>query len=89
MLACTLPLSCFLLLCFAVSTFGDTIPHDEPGSEMPSMPNPAIGQFADPGGPGTIPLDVEHYPIPPPELELEQVHVYVRHGELHDLLSSH
>lgn len=28
----------------------------------------------------TVPLDVEGYPIAPPELELEQVHIYVRHG---------
>ncbi|KAH7926267.1 phosphoglycerate mutase-like protein [Leucogyrophana mollusca] len=27
------------------------------------------------------PLDVEGYPVAPPELKLEQVHVYVRHGE--------
>ncbi|KAH7910360.1 histidine phosphatase superfamily [Hygrophoropsis aurantiaca] len=27
------------------------------------------------------PLDVEGYPLAPPELKLEQVHVYVRHGE--------
>ncbi|EMD34786.1 hypothetical protein CERSUDRAFT_86207 [Gelatoporia subvermispora B] len=31
--------------------------------------------------PGHVPLDVEGYPIAPPELELEQVHMYVRHGE--------
>ncbi|KAJ7637137.1 histidine phosphatase superfamily [Roridomyces roridus] len=28
-----------------------------------------------------VPLDVKGYPVAPPELELEQVHVYVRHGE--------
>ena len=28
-----------------------------------------------------IPLDVEQYPVAPSELELEQVHVFVRHGE--------
>lgn len=28
-----------------------------------------------------IPLDVEKYPVAPSELELEQVHVFVRHGE--------
>ncbi|CCL99109.1 uncharacterized protein FIBRA_01123 [Fibroporia radiculosa] len=30
---------------------------------------------------GHVPLDVEGYPAAPPELELEQVHIYVRHGE--------
>ncbi|KAI0634864.1 phosphoglycerate mutase-like protein [Trametes polyzona] len=36
------------------------------------------------GGPvtrGHVPLDVEGYPVAPPELELQQVHIYVRHGE--------
>lgn len=34
------------------------------------------------GLPGaTVPLDVDEYPTPPAGLELEQVHVYVRHGE--------
>jgi hypothetical protein len=28
-----------------------------------------------------VPLDVETYPVAPPELELEQVHVFVRHGK--------
>ena len=30
---------------------------------------------------GHVPLDVDGYPIAPQDLELEQVHVYVRHGE--------
>ncbi|KAI0777216.1 phosphoglycerate mutase-like protein [Trametes elegans] len=30
---------------------------------------------------GHVPLDVEGYPLAPPGLELEQVHIYVRHGE--------
>lgn len=34
------------------------------------------------GVPGaTVPLDVDGYPVAPPELQLEQVHIYVRHGE--------
>ncbi|GJE86567.1 phosphoglycerate mutase-like protein [Phanerochaete sordida] len=34
------------------------------------------------GVPGaTVPLDVAGYPVAPQELSLEQVHVYVRHGE--------
>ncbi|KAI0683768.1 histidine phosphatase superfamily [Cytidiella melzeri] len=32
-------------------------------------------------GSGTVPFDVEHYPVAPGGLELEQVHLYVRHGE--------
>lgn len=34
-----------------------------------------------------VPLDVEGYPLAPPGLELEQVHVFVRHGTF--LFSSH
>ncbi|KAI8986698.1 phosphoglycerate mutase-like protein [Trametes punicea] len=30
---------------------------------------------------GHVPLDVDGYPVAPPELELQQVHIYVRHGE--------
>ncbi|RPD65713.1 phosphoglycerate mutase-like protein [Lentinus tigrinus ALCF2SS1-7] len=30
---------------------------------------------------GHVPLDVDGYPVAPPELELEQVHIYIRHGE--------
>ena len=30
--------------------------------------------------PGALPLDVDGYPVAPPELELEQVHLYIRHG---------
>jgi len=30
--------------------------------------------------PGHIPLDVENYPVAPPTLQLEQVHLFVRHG---------
>lgn len=30
---------------------------------------------------GPVPLDVESYPVAPEGLDLEQVHVYVRHGE--------
>lgn len=29
---------------------------------------------------GHVPLDVEGYPAAPPGLELQQVHIYVRHG---------
>ena len=40
----------------------------------PSTPKP-------PNWPGAHPLDVDNYPVAPPELKLEQVHVYVRHGK--------
>ena len=30
--------------------------------------------------PGHTPLDVENYPVAPATLELEQVHMFVRHG---------
>ena len=45
-----------------------------------------MGKGAEPGTSaakalnGSVPLDVEGYPVAPPELELEQVHVYIRHG---------
>lgn len=29
---------------------------------------------------GHVPLDVDGYPVAPAELELQQVHIYVRHG---------
>ncbi|TDL24646.1 phosphoglycerate mutase-like protein [Rickenella mellea] len=31
--------------------------------------------------PPQVPLDVQRYPLAPPELQLEQVHVFIRHGE--------
>ncbi|KAM5532142.1 hypothetical protein V8D89_014167 [Ganoderma adspersum] len=30
---------------------------------------------------GHVPLDIDGYPVAPAELELKQVHIYVRHGE--------
>ncbi|KAH9939851.1 phosphoglycerate mutase-like protein [Amylocystis lapponica] len=33
------------------------------------------------GWKGHVPLDVQGYPAAPPELELQQVHIYARHGE--------
>ena len=33
------------------------------------------------GWPGALPLEVDGYPVAPPELQLEQVHIYVRHGK--------
>jgi len=30
--------------------------------------------------PGHVPLDVKNYPVAPPTLQLEQVHLFVRHG---------
>ncbi|OBZ78072.1 putative acyl-CoA synthetase YngI [Grifola frondosa] len=33
------------------------------------------------GAKGDVPLDVDGYPVAPPELELQQVHIYMRHGE--------
>ena len=35
----------------------------------------------------TVPLDVEGYPEAPSGLQLEQVHLYVRHGELQTLFT--
>jgi len=41
-------------------------------TNMESVPRPNIRR---------VPLDVENYPVAPAELELEQVHIYIRHGE--------
>lgn len=38
------------------------------------------------GWPGALPLEVDGYPAAPPELQLEQVHIYVRHGKSITLL---
>lgn len=40
----------------------------------------AIAQTTGPNVP-QIPLDVERYPVVPQGLELQQVHVFVRHGK--------
>ncbi|TRM60384.1 histidine phosphatase superfamily [Schizophyllum amplum] len=50
------------------------------------MAPPQTGVFEPPAAPYTytlpqVPLDAERYPVAPQGLELEQVHVYVRHGE--------
>lgn len=81
MLVCRLPLSQYFLLflCLAFTTSGDTAAYHE-DMNMTSILSPMNGQTAVAHGAGTVPLDVEQYPIAPPELELEQVHVYVRHG---------
>lgn len=34
---------------------------------------------------GHVPLEVDGYPVAPPELALQQVHIYVRHGMFHSL----
>lgn len=83
MLACRLPLSSFLLLCLAISTFGDTLLDENTadGMILSGKTAAAAGHSNSTLGPGSIPFDVDGYPVPPPELELEQVHLYVRHGE--------
>lgn len=45
-----------------------------PSTIDPTTPKP-------PNWPGAHPLDVDNYPVAPPDLKLEQVHVYVRHGK--------
>jgi len=46
----------------------------ELGLEIMSATDPGIDQ------PGHIPLDVENYPVAPSSLQLEQVHLFIRHG---------
>lgn len=54
------------------------------GSIIPSFAaNTSDGQTISSNAPRPpqVPLDVERYPVAPPGLELQQVHVFVRHGE--------
>ena len=58
-----------------------------PGTSLVGLGLGAGGNASGGGGGGARyraprpPLDVAGYPVAPRELELEQVHVYVRHGE--------
>ena len=76
-------ISLFLTLAVAQSTA--LFPNATDDHEMaPSQPG---GVFEPPAGPYNyvapqVPLDPERYPVAPPGLELEQVHIYVRHGAL-------
>jgi len=38
------------------------------------------GSGVDIDHPGHLPLDIENYPIAPSTLQLEQVHMFIRHG---------
>ncbi|TFK49423.1 phosphoglycerate mutase-like protein [Heliocybe sulcata] len=46
-----------------------------------SVTSAAVGNQPFVCRPPQVALDVENYPIAPEQLELEQVHVYIRHGE--------
>lgn len=48
--------------------------------KLQQMPTASIPSST--GGQRQVPLDVENYPLAPEGLHLEQVHVYIRHGEL-------
>ena len=65
-----------LFLCLLAFVLG------EPHSPMNPASTSAGDAYAADAPPGARPLDVDGYPLAPPELELEQVHVYVRHGAL-------
>lgn len=60
-----------------VQTYAHIIDKAEPGTGM-GLPGNGHGGSA--VARGHVPLDVEGYPAAPPELELQQVHIYVRHG---------
>lgn len=75
----------FLFLHFLSRTTGYDISSDFPtaldntmasnsSTFDPTTPKP-------PNWPGAHPLDVDNYPVAPPDLKLEQVHIYVRHGK--------
>ena len=53
-----------------------TISTSNPTSISSTMPSSKPA-----GWPGALPLEVDGYPLAPPELELEQVHIDVRHGQ--------
>ena len=48
------------------------------GTELGQGMVPATDSGTD--HPGHIPLDVENYPVAPSTLQLEQVHLFIRHG---------
>ncbi|KAI0944908.1 hypothetical protein AcV7_001582 [Taiwanofungus camphoratus] len=51
------------------------------GSLGPDKPSDASESTSANASKGHLPLDVEGYPVAPLELELQQVHIYMRHGE--------
>ncbi|CAL1708943.1 unnamed protein product [Somion occarium] len=46
-----------------------------------NSPAKATDKHKPSGWPGAHPLEVDGYPVAPPDLQLEQVHIYIRHGE--------
>ncbi|GBE87416.1 Probable acid phosphatase [Sparassis crispa] len=50
-------------------------------SEDSAWQNASASFNTETSGIGHVPLDVDGYAIAPPELELQQVHIYMRHGE--------
>ncbi len=71
MLRSLLPL---LLLHLLALVLGESAPQMNPASKA------AEDAYSTQAHPGAKPLDVNGYPVAPSGLELEQVHVYVRHG---------
>lgn len=77
-----------LLVYFAISHVAIATDHEPLICEFPGLSTLSsmvqLPQSKPKGGdkyrPPGAPLDVEGYPVAPPELELEQVHIYVRHG---------
>ncbi len=76
------PLLSFLLLFFATFTLADIGSETDWISLMPCSDHTTTTR----PGPGSVPLDVDGYPLAPLELELQQVHVYVRHGKCTEAL---
>ncbi|KAJ3551009.1 hypothetical protein NM688_g4955 [Phlebia brevispora] len=68
--------SLFLFLLLFDLALGHTVVGMDPTPNVP--PDDTYTKHSHPGAKR---LDVEGYPVAPSELELEQVHVYVRHGE--------
>ncbi|KAL4254370.1 Histidine phosphatase superfamily protein [Abortiporus biennis] len=71
------PLGPLLLTLIVLSQEVISILNTEPSPLM----SPSANNRPTSGWPGALTLDVDGYPTAPSELELQQVHVFVRHGE--------
>lgn len=63
----------FILVSFV---YAQLVARDIMDLELDMMSETGLGD----DHPGHIPLDVENYPVAPPTLQLEQVHLFIRHG---------
>jgi hypothetical protein len=69
-------LGSFLSLFLVSFVYAQLLAQDNTDPELQMMSETGSGD----DHPGHIPLDVENYPFAPPTLQLEQVHLFIRHG---------